>query len=162
MDAKIDGCTLSGLDNLLLNLAAHFAYHFFYTGRVNTAVSHELVKGEARYLATHRIKAREDNRLGGVIHDDLNAGSSLKSANITTLSTDYTTLDLITVDMEHSHRILYCGLRGKTLYRLHDYTLSLLVGCHLRLVHYVMDICCGSSLCLILETFYKLLLCLLA
>ncbi len=160
VDAEVDGCALSGLDDFLLDLLAHLAYNLLDAGRMDAPVSHKLVEGKTGDFAAHRVEAREDDGLGGVVDDDFDAGGSLERTDVASLAADDAALDFIAVDMEDGHRVLDGGLRGHTLYGLDDDALGLLVGGHLRLVHDVVDVRGGCGLGLILHRLHELLLCL--
>ncbi len=59
--------------------------------------------------------------------------------------------------MEHCHRVLDGCFRGYALDRLHHDAAGLLVGGHLGVVHYVVDVRCRGGLGLILEAFDEFL-----
>ena len=101
VDTEVDDGTLAGLDDFLLNLLAHFVDHLLDACRVDTAVGHELMECQTRYLAAHGVKTRKDNCLGGVVDDDFNTGGSLESTDIAAFATDDAAFDFIGVDVEH-------------------------------------------------------------
>ena len=43
MNTKVDGCALTNLYDLLLDLLLNFSYHLLDAGRVDTAIGYELV-----------------------------------------------------------------------------------------------------------------------
>ena len=57
VDAEVNGGALAGFDDLFLDLFAHFGYNFLDAGGVDAAVGHELMEGEACYLASHGVEA---------------------------------------------------------------------------------------------------------
>ncbi len=113
---------------------------------------------QTRYLAAHRVKARQHDCLGGIVHDNLYARRGLKSADVATLAADDAALDLVVVDMEHCHRVLDGSFCGHTLNRLYNDALCLFCCGHLGIVHDVVDVTCGCGLCLILERLHEFLL----
>ena len=60
--------------------------------------------------------------------------------------------------MEHCHGVLDGRFGGYPLNGLHHYPLGLLVGRHLGIVHYIVDIRSGGGLGLVLEALYQFLL----
>ena len=113
---------------------------------------------QASDLPTHRVEARQDNRLRRIIHDDLDAGSGLQSTDVTSLTADDATLDLIRLDMEHRDRVLNSGLRSYPLDRLDHDLLRLLVGRHLGLLNDLIDVRSRLRLRLVLQRLDQTLL----
>ena len=101
------------------------------------------MQGQTGHLAAHRIKGADEDGVRGVVHDDFNAGSSLESADVTTLTADDTALHLVVVDRESGHGILDCGLGGGALYRVDDDAFSFLGGIQTGFVHSLVDVGLG-------------------
>ena len=146
VDTQVDGGTLTHLDDLLLDLLLDLGNHLLDAGGVDAAVGHELVQGEAGNLTTHGVEAAQDDGLGGVIDDDLDARSGLQGADVATLTADDATLDLVALDVEDRHGILDGRLGGHTLNRGHDDALGLLGGRHLGLLDGLADVGLGLAL----------------
>ena len=160
MDAKVNSCTLTRLDNLVVKLLFHLGDNLLDACRMNTTVSNQLMESEPADFAANRIKGRDDNRLRRIVDDNFNTRCSFQSTDITPLTADDTSLDLITVDMKDTYRVLDGGLGGSTLDRLDDDFLRLLVGIELCLVYDFIDVRCSIEPCLILQALYQPLLCL--
>ena len=97
-------------------------------------------------LTTHGVESAEDNRFGRIIHDDFYACGCFESADIATLATDDTTLNLVGIDVEHRYRIFYCRFGCHTLNRSHDDTFGLFRRREFRLLDRLVDV--GGSLAL--------------
>ena len=82
MNPEVDDSTLPGLDDLLLDLLAHLGDNLLDAGGVDTAVLHELVQRQTRYLAAYGVEAREDDGLRRVVDDDLYARGGLQSTDV--------------------------------------------------------------------------------
>ena len=140
MDTQVDSGALTYLDNLLLNLLLDLCYNLLDACRVDAAVGNKLVQGQTGDLTANRVEATQDNSLGGVINDNLDACGSLQSADVTTLTADDATLNLVAVDIEYRHGILDGCLGGNTLDRGDDNTLCLLGSGELCLLDGLVDI----------------------
>ena len=160
VDTKVNRSTFTCFDNLFLYLFGHFSHNLLNTCRVDTSVLHQLVKRQARNLTANRVKCRKRNRLWCIIYHNFYTCGSLQGTDITSLTTNNTTLNFIIINMEHRYSILHCSLRGDTLDRLDNNLLSLFIGSEARLIHGVIDVCHGSRLGLIFEGIHELLLCL--
>ena len=57
VDAEVDDCALSCLDDFLFNLLAHLGYNFLDACREDTSVGNQLVKCQTGICAAHRILA---------------------------------------------------------------------------------------------------------
>ena len=93
VNTEVNSGTLTNLYNLLLNLLLNLGNNLLNTSRVDTTVSYKLVKCKTCNLTTYWIKTAEDNSLWSIVNDNLNTCCSLKCTDITTLTTDNTTLD---------------------------------------------------------------------
>ena len=101
VDTQVYCRTLTRLNNLVIELFLHLSHNFLDTGGMDTAIAHQLMKGQTAALTTHGIEARDNDGLGGVIHYDFHTCSGLKGTDITSLTTDDTAFHLIIIDMEH-------------------------------------------------------------
>ena len=137
---EVDGRAFAYLDDLLFDLFFYFGYRLFDAGRVDTAVGHQLVQRQPCDLAPHRIEAREDDRFGGVVDDNLDARGCLQRADVASFTADDTALDFVRVDVEHRYRIFDRRFGGDALDRLYDDLLRLLAGRHLGLFHHFVHI----------------------
>ncbi len=140
VDAQVDGRALAHLDDLLLDLLADLRHHLLDAGGVDTAVGDQLVQGQTRDLAAHGIESREDDRLGRVVDDDLDAGRGLQSADVAALAADDAALDLVALDVEHRHGVLDGRLGRHALDRGYYDALGLLRGRELGLLDRLVDV----------------------
>src|SRR5574344_682445 len=61
MDSKIDGCALTGLDNLVLKLFLHLLHHLFNSCRMDTAIGYKLMERKTANLTTDGVESANDN-----------------------------------------------------------------------------------------------------
>ena len=162
VNTQVDCGALTHLDDLLLDLLLYLRNHLLDTCGVDTTVGNQLMQSQSSDLAAYGIEARQDDCLGRIINDDLDARCSLQGADVTTLATDDTTLHLVAIDVENSHRVLDCGLGCHALNRLNDNTFSLLIGAHLSLLDGLVDVGHRVSLSLSLHILDQRVLSLLA
>ena len=79
-------------------------------------------------MATHWIKAAEDNHPWRVVHQDVNTGGSLQSLDIAPFFTNDATLHIVVGQLNGSHRALGRHFATHALHRCHEDHLSLLLG----------------------------------
>ena len=103
MNTEVDGCTLTGFDNLVVKLFLYLCNNLLNACRVNTPVCNELVESKTTNLTTDRVEARDYDSFRSIIDYDFNATGSFKSADVTTFTTDDTTFNLIILDMENAY-----------------------------------------------------------
>ena len=63
--------------------------------RVDPAVGHQLRQGDPGHLPAHRVEAGEDDRLGRVVDDQIDAGRLLQRPDVAALATDDPALHLV-------------------------------------------------------------------
>ena len=95
VDSQVDRRALADLDDLLLDLLLNLGDYLLDACGVDAAVGDELVQGQTRDFAAYGIEAREDDSLGGVVDDDLDARRGLQSADVAALAADDAALDLV-------------------------------------------------------------------
>ncbi len=161
MNTEVDGGPLSCFNNFIFYLLPDLGHHFFNTGRMDTAVDHQLVQRQTGHFATHRIKPGKNDCLGRIIDNDLNAGGSFKRPDIPAFTTNDPAFDLIAFNVEDRHGILDGSLRGNPLDRFDDNFLGFLVGRKLGLIDNLVDIGHRLSLRLIFQGFHELTFCFL-
>ena len=155
MHTEVDGGALTGLDDFVLQLLLHLRHHLFDAGRVNTAVSHQLVQGQTTGLASNGVEGRDDDSLRGVVDNNFHAAGSLQGTNVSSFTTNDTALHVIIVNMEHAHAVFHSRLRSHALNGLDDNLLRLGIGIELRLVHNFVDIRLGIGLRLVLQRLHQ-------
>ena len=56
VDTEVDGCALTGLDNLVVELLLNLCHNLLDACRVDTSVGYELVQGKAANLTTYWVE----------------------------------------------------------------------------------------------------------
>ena len=56
MDTEVDGCTLTGLNDFIIQLLLHLGYHLLDTGWVDTAIGYQLMESQTANLTAHRVE----------------------------------------------------------------------------------------------------------
>ena len=72
-----------------------FVDHFFNAGWMNTTILYQLFQRNTGNLTTYRIKARKYYCLWRIINDEINTSKRFKGADITSFTTDNTSLHLV-------------------------------------------------------------------
>ena len=139
----------------------HLGHHLFNTCGVDTTIAHQLMESQTTSLTTYGIEATDNDSLGGVINNNLNASRCLKRTDVTALTTNDTTLHFIVIDMEYADRVFHCRLSSHTLDSLDDDLLGLSIGIEFGLIHNLIDVTGSSSLGLILHRLHQTVLSLL-
>src|SRR5690606_19118393 len=111
MPVQVDDGALAGSEDFLLDLVANLGDDLLAAGGVAASILHEFAQRQPRDLPANRIKSGEDDGLGRVVHDDLDAGLGLESADVSTLAADYAALHLIGMDVDHRNGVLN-GMAG--------------------------------------------------
>ena len=79
----------------LQDLLAGFGHDLFDAGRMNPAVDDELVQGYPRHLAADGVEAADDDRLGRVIDDEVDAGGLLEGTDVAPFFADDPAFQLV-------------------------------------------------------------------
>src|SRR5262249_8449043 len=87
-DVRVHGRLLANLQHVLLDLELRLLDDLFNPSRVNAAVLNELGQRESGDFAANVVECADDHHAGGVVHDDIDAGTFFKRANIASLATD--------------------------------------------------------------------------
>ena len=83
------------LADLIIHFLAGLFHHFLNAGGMDAAVHDQALHGDAGDLAPHRVKRADDDRLGGVVDDEVDAGSRLKGADVPALAADDAALHVV-------------------------------------------------------------------
>ena len=86
------------------------------------------VSGEAGDLAADRVEARQHDRLGRVVDDQVDAGRLLEGADVAALAADDPALHLVARQVDDRDGVLGGVVRGDALHRGHDDLARLLLG----------------------------------
>ena len=126
MDAEVDAGPLSCLEDFLLELFLDLGHYFLNPGGMDPAVHDKLVQREPGDLPADGIKGGEKNGVRSVVHDYLDSCGGLEGPDVTTLTANNTSLNLVIFNRERGHRILYGCLGGGPLDCVYDYAFGLL------------------------------------
>ena len=149
MNTKVYAGAFTCFKNLVIKLFLYLFYHLFNSCRVDSAVCNQLMQSKTRNFSAYRVKCREEDCLRSIIYHNLNSGGSLKGTDVSTLTANDSTLNLIIVYVEDGYGILNCNLRSGTLDSVDYYSLSLLRCTQAGLIHNIVDVSLGvcSGLC---------------
>ena len=103
-----------------VHLGAGLVHDLLDAAGMDPAVGDQLRDGEARDLPAHRIEARQDDRLGGVVDDQVDAGGLLEGTDVAALAPDDPALHLVAGEMDDGHGVLGGVVRRDPLHRRHD------------------------------------------
>src|SRR5260370_38973656 len=92
---KLQGGRLPLLANLLPQLGADLLDDLFDAGWMDAAVGDQPVERHARDLASQRLESRDDDRLGSVVDDQVNARGRLQGPDASPLPSADPTLHVI-------------------------------------------------------------------
>ena len=94
-DAGVVGCRLARLADHELDLGAGLGDDFLDAARVDPAVGHQLREGDAGHLPADRVEAGEDDGLGRVVDDQVDARRLLEGPDVAALAADDPALHLV-------------------------------------------------------------------
>src|ERR687898_3345266 len=94
-DADLEAGVLAGPAHLPLDLLLGPVVGLLDAGRVDAAVGDQLLQGEAADLAPDRVEAGQQDRLGGVVDDQVDAGDGLEGADVAALAADDAALHVV-------------------------------------------------------------------
>ena len=155
VDSEVDGSALPDLDDLLLDLLLDLCHDLLDACWVDAAVGDELVECESCDFAAHGVESREDDRLGGIVDDDLDAGCGLQGPDVASFASDDAALYLVALDVEDRDGILDGCFGCDTLDRGYDDSFGLFRGGHLGLLDGFVDIGGGFGLGLGLHVLHE-------
>ena len=85
----------AGLADLVVDLLASLLDHFLDAGGMDAAVHDELFQRDAGHLAANRIEAGDNDRLGRIVDDQIDAGRGFQGADVAALAADDAALHVI-------------------------------------------------------------------
>ena len=125
---------------------------------MDTAIGYKLMERKTANLTTDGVEGANDNSLWSVVNNNLHTCGCLKSPDVTTFTTDDTTLYLVVLYMEHTYTILNGSLGSNTLDGLDDNLSGICISIELSFVHNLVNITLGICLSLVLHRLHKTLL----
>src|ERR687897_3265708 len=111
-DADLQAGVLAGPAALALDLLLGPVVGLLDPGRVDAAVGDQLLQGQAADLAPDRVEAGQQDRLGGVVDDQVDAGDGLEGPDVAALAADDAALHVVRRQREDSDGRLR-GLLGR-------------------------------------------------
>ena len=88
VDSRLVRRLLADLDNLSIHFLAGLIDDLLDPTGVDAPIRHQLFQGEAGYLAADRIEAGNDDGVGRVVDDDVDASCKLEGPNVPPFSAD--------------------------------------------------------------------------
>ena len=119
---------LAGLADDEVDLGARLGDDLLDPPRVDPAVAHQLRERDSGDLAADRVEAREDDRLGRVVDDQVDPGRLLEGADVAALAPDDPALHLVVRQVDDRDRVLRGVIRGDALHRGQDDVAGLVRG----------------------------------
>ena len=126
-EVERDGFTL--LAHRLVGLVLHLLDDLFDARGVDAAVGDQAFDGLLRDLAAVGIEARQDDRAGRVVDDEVDARGHFERADVAALAPDDAALEVVARQIDHRHRRLDGVLGGAALDGLGDVVLGAVDRC---------------------------------
>ena len=101
-DADVGEGVAGGAQAQLVDLGLALLVGLLDAVRVDAAVEDEPLEGEPADLAPHRIEARQQHGLGGVVDDQVDAGDGLVGADVAALAADDAALHVVAGQVHHA------------------------------------------------------------
>src|SRR5438876_571439 len=95
LDARLVHRLLAGLDDRRFDLDARLLDHFLDAARVDAPVGDQSLQREATHLAAYGVEARDHDRVGRVVDDDIDAGGGFEGPDIPPLTADDAALHFV-------------------------------------------------------------------
>ena len=128
MHAGVVRRLLAGLGDLCVDFLARLVDDLLDPPRMDSAVGDELLERQPRDLAADRIEARNHDRVGRVVDDDVHAGGELERADVSPLAPDDPPLHFVVRQRHGRHGGLGGVIGGDALDRQRDDLLRLALG----------------------------------
>ena len=133
-DAQLEQRRLPLLEDLLLELRLDLLDDLLDARRMDAAVDDQPLEGDPGHLAAERIEAGEDDRLGGVVDDQVDPRRHLEGADVAPLAADDPPLHLVVGEHDDRDGGLRDVVGGGALHGHADDPLRLPGGLLARLV----------------------------
>ena len=111
-DPQLEAGLLARLADVLLDFLGDLLDRLLDPGRVDAAVLDQALDGHPRDLPPDGIEPGEDDRLGRVVHDDVDPGRLLQRPDVPAFPTDDPALHVVAGQIHHRHRRLGDVLGG--------------------------------------------------
>ena len=118
--AELERRGLAVLPHRLFHLRLHLLDDFFDTRRMDAAVGNQPFDGLLGDLAAIGIEARQDDRAGRVIDDEIDARGLFERADVAPLAADDASLQIVARQIDDRHRRFDGVLGGAALNGLGD------------------------------------------
>src|SRR5579872_2933258 len=115
VDADFDDGALSGFADRFLDFLFGLAHDLLDAPRMNPAVRDEPLERDPRDFAPDRVVARDHDRFGRVVDDDIDAGGGLDGADVAPLAANDAALHLVVGQRQHRDRALGDEFAGQPL-----------------------------------------------
>ena len=112
----VEARLLARLRDVGLELGLGLVVGLLDPGRVDAAVLEQLLERHAGDLAADAVEAREDDRVGRVVDDEVDAGEVLEGADVAALAADDAALHVVGRQLHHRDRGLGGVARGEPLH----------------------------------------------
>ena len=127
-DAGVVGGLLAGLAHDRVDLGPGLGDDLLDAAGMDPAVGDELGDGDPGDLAADRVEARQDDGLGGVVDDQVDAGRLLEGPDVAAFATDDPALHLVRWQVDDRDGVLGGVIRGDPLDGGHDDVAGLVLG----------------------------------
>ena len=127
-DAGVVGGLLAGLAHGEVDLGLGLGDDLLDAAGMDAAVGDELRDRDPRDLAADRVEPAEDDRLGRVVDDQVDAGRLFEGADVAALTADDPALHLVARQVDDADRVLGRVVRGHALHRGQDDVAGLVLG----------------------------------
>jgi hypothetical protein len=100
LDVGVEARLLARLGDVALELGLRLVVGLLDPGRVDAPVLQQLLEREPRDLPPDPVEAREDDRVGRVVDDEVDAGQVLEGADVATLAADDAALHVVRLELD--------------------------------------------------------------
>ena len=154
---RLEHGLLAGLHDVLLELGLCLVVHLLDPRGMDPAVLDELLEREPCDLAPQRIERRQDDGMGRVVDDEVDARQVLERADVPSLAADDPALEIVRRELDHSDRRLGRVARRDALERVGDERASPTACVRSRLLLHLPHLPCELVSHEVLRTFDQLL-----
>src|SRR5258708_1680706 len=133
---------LTGFLDRFLAVLLGLAHDLFDAPRMDAPIGDQPLQRDPGDLASNRIVARDDARLGSIVNDDIDAGRSFDRADVAALATYDAPLHLVGRQRDHRDRALGHALPRQPPDRDRDDSLRAAIGLLPRPLLHDADVTC--------------------